>query len=153
MQRSANAPARMLTAAIANIFFGSSLATSWTSVLDPFQHANPGSGDGGEGGRGGDKGGTIREWSSLIGIVTAIDGNILISFALNIQRYAHVRIEREWERQRSEWKRDLATSQATLRLSSSNYGTLANADGQAGDQRDGIQNEINGANRGRANGR
>ncbi|KAI9727755.1 MAG: hypothetical protein M1834_007994 [Cirrosporium novae-zelandiae] len=37
----------------------------------------------------------LREWSSFIGIVTAIVGNILISFALNLQRYAHVRISRE----------------------------------------------------------
>lgn len=45
-----------------------------------------------------DTGGTgskLREWSSLIGIVTAIVGNILISFALNIQRYAHIRLRRE----------------------------------------------------------
>ncbi|CAD6456920.1 29546641-b066-46d2-abd9-b8e29d684a55 [Sclerotinia trifoliorum] len=34
----------------------------------------------------------IQRWSSLIGIVTAIVGNILISFALNIQRYAHIRL-------------------------------------------------------------
>lgn len=38
-------------------------------------------------------------WSSLIGIVTAIVGNILISFALNAQRYAHIRIARELETQ------------------------------------------------------
>lgn len=37
----------------------------------------------------------LREWSSIIGIVTAIVGNILISFALNIQRYAHIRLGRE----------------------------------------------------------
>ena len=42
----------------------------------------------------------LREWSSLIGIVTAIIGNILISFALNIQRYAHIRLAREQEEQR-----------------------------------------------------
>ena len=45
-----------------------------------------------------DEGGTtakLREWSSLIGIITAIVGNILISFALNIQRYAHIRLGRE----------------------------------------------------------
>lgn len=35
------------------------------------------------------------DWSSLIGIVTAIIGNVLISFALNTQRYAHVRLQRE----------------------------------------------------------
>ena len=46
-------------------------------------------------GRQGDGGSQLRQWSSLIGIVTAIVGNILISFALNIQRYAHIRIERE----------------------------------------------------------
>ncbi|KAL6713232.1 hypothetical protein ACLMJK_009353 [Lecanora helva] len=39
----------------------------------------------------------LREWSSLIGIVTAIVGNILISFALNIQRYAHIRLGQEQE--------------------------------------------------------
>ncbi|KAL8902561.1 MAG: hypothetical protein Q9207_004597 [Kuettlingeria erythrocarpa] len=43
----------------------------------------------------GDTAAKIREWSSLIGIVTAIIGNILISFALNIQRYAHIRLGRE----------------------------------------------------------
>ena len=34
-------------------------------------------------------------YSSLIGIVTAICGNILISFALNTQRYAHLRLSRD----------------------------------------------------------
>ena len=37
----------------------------------------------------------LQEWSSVIGIVTAIIGNILISFALNIQRYAHIRLANE----------------------------------------------------------
>jgi hypothetical protein len=37
----------------------------------------------------------LREWSSLIGIITAIVGNVLISFALNIQRYAHIRLSRQ----------------------------------------------------------
>jgi magnesium transporter len=39
-------------------------------------------------------------WSSLIGIITAIVGNILISFALNTQRYAHVRLEKEYNEKR-----------------------------------------------------
>lgn len=34
-------------------------------------------------------------WSSIIGIVCALVGNILISFALNIQRYAHLRLARD----------------------------------------------------------
>ncbi|KAL2074852.1 hypothetical protein VTL71DRAFT_8631 [Oculimacula yallundae] len=37
----------------------------------------------------------LQRWSSLIGIITAIIGNILISFALNIQRYAHIRLHEE----------------------------------------------------------
>ncbi|KAL8809404.1 MAG: hypothetical protein Q9200_003452, partial [Gallowayella weberi] len=43
----------------------------------------------------GDTAAKVREWASVIGIVTAIVGNILISFALNIQRYAHIRLGRE----------------------------------------------------------
>lgn len=46
----------------------------------------------------GDAPSKLREWSSFIGIVTAIIGNILISFALNIQRYAHIRMERDRQR-------------------------------------------------------
>lgn len=38
---------------------------------------------------------TLKGWSSIIGIITAIIGNVLISFALNIQRYAHIRLSRE----------------------------------------------------------
>ena len=48
--------------------------------------------------RHGDSESKLRQWSSFIGIITAIVGNILISFALNIQRYAHLRLERDRER-------------------------------------------------------
>lgn len=37
----------------------------------------------------------LGNWSSFIGIVTAIVGNILIALALNVQRYAHIRLNRE----------------------------------------------------------
>ncbi|KAG2412825.1 hypothetical protein HFD88_010382 [Aspergillus terreus] len=61
-------------------------------------------GNNGDGG-----GGSMKEWSSLIGIVTALAGNVLISLALNIQRYAHIRIARELEQdklqQELDWKR------------------------------------------------
>ena len=40
-----------------------------------------------------------EKWSSLIGVTTAIIGNVLISFALNTQRYAHIRLSREQEEQ------------------------------------------------------
>ncbi|KAL4890126.1 magnesium transporter NIPA-domain-containing protein [Aspergillus ambiguus] len=60
-------------------------------------------------GHNGDTGGPMKEWSSLIGIVTALAGNVLISLALNIQRYAHIRIARELEQEKLQkeldWKR------------------------------------------------
>ncbi|KAJ5229921.1 hypothetical protein N7489_010629 [Penicillium chrysogenum] len=49
----------------------------------------------------GNDGGNMHEWSSLIGIITALCGNVLISLALNIQRYAHIRIAREWEQDKN----------------------------------------------------
>jgi drug/metabolite transporter (DMT)-like permease len=48
---------------------------------------------------------TSDDWSSLIGVVTAICGNILISFALNTQRYAHIRLSRARDAQRKAAKR------------------------------------------------
>jgi hypothetical protein len=50
-----------------------------------------------------------EQWDSFIGIVTAIVGNVMISFALNTQRYAHIRLEREWqEKERRRKKRSLS---------------------------------------------
>ncbi|KAK4153743.1 magnesium transporter NIPA-domain-containing protein [Chaetomidium leptoderma] len=37
----------------------------------------------------------LQNWSSLIGIITAICGNVLIALALNVQRYAHIRLHRK----------------------------------------------------------
>ncbi|KAK6210239.1 DUF803 domain membrane protein [Colletotrichum tabaci] len=42
-----------------------------------------------------DDGKDLQNWSSLIGIITAIVGNVLIALALNVQRYAHLRLHRE----------------------------------------------------------
>ena len=50
--------------------------------------------------RNGGEGSTMAQWSSLIGIVTALIGNVLISVALNIQRFAHIQIGREWEHEK-----------------------------------------------------
>ncbi|EAQ89017.1 hypothetical protein CHGG_05636 [Chaetomium globosum CBS 148.51] len=50
-----------------------------------------GDGDGGPGGPGNE----LQNWSSLIGIITAICGNVLIALALNVQRYAHTRLHRK----------------------------------------------------------
>ena len=65
----------------------------------------------------GDVSAKLREWSSLIGIVTAIVGNVLISFALNIQRYAHIRLDREQEENNEGW------SVGYDRASQKDYGT------------------------------
>ncbi|KAI1661628.1 DUF803-domain-containing protein [Daldinia decipiens] len=39
-------------------------------------------------------GSNLGEWSSLIGIITAISGNVLIALALNVQRYSHIQLHR-----------------------------------------------------------
>lgn len=53
----------------------------------------------------------LQRWSSLIGIVTAIVGNILISFALNIQRYAHIKLDKEWSMKREKTRNAAKGSQ------------------------------------------
>lgn len=59
-------------------------------------------------------------WSSLIGIITAICGNILISFALNTQRYAHMRLNRD----REEWEeKQKARRKSPQRRKPRTYGT------------------------------
>ncbi|KAL2053424.1 hypothetical protein ABVK25_006418 [Lepraria finkii] len=65
----------------------------------------------------GDTSSKLREWSSLIGIVTAIVGNIFISFALNIQRHAHIRLDREQDKKNEQW------SDGRVKIKSRNYGT------------------------------
>jgi drug/metabolite transporter (DMT)-like permease len=47
----------------------------------------------------------LNRWSSFIGICIAIAGNVLISLALNVQKYAHTRLEREAERRRESGRR------------------------------------------------
>lgn len=60
----------------------------------------------------------LQNWSSLIGIVTAIVGNVLIALALNVQRYAHIRLHRERNRVRRQAKEALRHAQ------NGSYGTL-----------------------------
>jgi hypothetical protein len=64
----------------------------------------------------------LQRWSSLIGIVTAIIGNILVSFALNIQRYAHIKLHNEKVRKNERAKK-------TAKDAKSGYGTIR-GDGQ-----------------------
>lgn len=57
-----------------------------------------------------------ENWSSLIGIITALVGNVLISFALNMQRYAHIRLDREWQEQERERKKRNKSSSSLSRI-------------------------------------
>ncbi|KAH7357447.1 magnesium transporter NIPA-domain-containing protein [Pyrenochaeta sp. MPI-SDFR-AT-0127] len=62
------------------------------------------------------RGGYPENWSSLIGIITAIVGNVLISFALNMQRYAHIRLDREWQEKERQRKKRNASSTSLAKL-------------------------------------
>jgi hypothetical protein len=63
-----------------------------------------------------------EDWSSLIGIVTAICGNVLISIALNTQRYAHIKLNEQYiERQRL-----LKQAQRRAAAQQRGYGTQQN---------------------------
>lgn len=58
----------------------------------------------------GNSGDRLGNWSSFIGIVTAIVGNILIALALNVQRYAHIQLHRERKYARERAKQALKNS-------------------------------------------
>ncbi|KAK4455976.1 magnesium transporter NIPA-domain-containing protein [Podospora aff. communis PSN243] len=91
------------------------LVRNWSSIIPAFG----GHGDG-------DSEGELQNWSSLIGIITAICGNILIALALNVQRYAHIRLHRQKAEIRERARRalkDAAKRQGSGSGSGSSYGT------------------------------
>lgn len=77
--------------------FTTSTLPTWTSALAA-PTATGGGGGGGDGSGSDDDGDALQRWSSLIGIITAIVGNVLIALALNVQRYAHTRLHKERKR-------------------------------------------------------
>lgn len=85
-----------------------------------------------------DTGSKLREWSSIVGIVTAIIGNIFISFALNIQRYAHIRLhqEREQGNKSSNGKTNGHTEYGTQQDKMAEERTRLNFDAPAHDEED-----------------
>ncbi|CAG7566289.1 unnamed protein product [Fusarium equiseti] len=93
----------------------------WPSmVIDSSMQSNSSnSSHHGDSGKPGDK---IQEWSSLIGIVTAIVGNILIALALNVQRYAHIRLHKQRSRNRRRAKE--AMKHAQVGDHGGSYGTI-----------------------------
>lgn len=75
-----------------------------------------------------DPGGELpSNWSSLIGIVTAIVGNVLIALALNVQRYAHTRLHKEQQRARERARQ--AEAEAANGSGSGSGGGSANGNG------------------------
>lgn len=84
----------------------------------------------------------LNNWSSLIGIVTAIVGNVLIALALNVQRYAHTRLNKERVRVRQRARAALKRSQSSVIGQSAPYGAIgghahaAQTNGHADDQSD-----------------
>ncbi|QDS70168.1 hypothetical protein FKW77_006123 [Venturia effusa] len=94
------------------------------------------------------EGDVTGDWSSLIGIVTAIVGNILISIALNTQRYAHIKLSSQY----ADRQRLLRRAQRRVeRTASGGYGTQpspttkerARHDGRSG-YRDSEDGEVTG---------
>src|SRR3954454_25004546 len=74
----------------------------------------------------------IQNWSSLIGIVTAIVGNVLIALALNVQRYAHIRLHKQRSRNRKRAKEALKRPRPGDQGGS--YGTIGGGSDGAGYQ-------------------
>ncbi|RVD90288.1 uncharacterized protein DFL_001263 [Arthrobotrys flagrans] len=98
-------------------------------------------------------GGTPPRWSSFIGIVISIVGNIVISFALNIQKYAHIRLARARSLRLQERKKYKRRRRRRRKLLAANKG-VANGRNGASTETDGLLHppEGNGAPNGVENG-
>ncbi|KAJ4292207.1 hypothetical protein N0V88_005838 [Collariella sp. IMI 366227] len=73
----------------------------------------------------------LQNWSSLIGIITAICGNILIALALNVQRYAHIRLHRRKKQVRDRARQALKNAATASRGQGMGgiYGTSGTSNG------------------------
>ncbi|RDA92588.1 hypothetical protein CP533_0940 [Ophiocordyceps camponoti-saundersi (nom. inval.)] len=83
-----------------------------------------------------DPGKALRNWSSLIGIVTAIVGNMLIALALNVQRYAHTRLHKERMRIRRRAQAAIKRAQTNAGQSGAvacSYGAVGGGNGRHDD--------------------
>jgi hypothetical protein len=80
----------------------------------------------------------LQNWSSLIGIITAICGNILIALALNVQRYAHIRLHRKKVQMRERARQ--AMNIATQGRVSGSYGAAGPSDGESNGSSNGAAN-------------
>ncbi|PNS18503.1 hypothetical protein CAC42_5042 [Sphaceloma murrayae] len=75
-------------------------------------------------------------WSSIIGIVVAIIGNVLISFALNTQRYAHIKLSREREEREARYREHKGREERAR-----GYGTSQEGEGSVRERRRGREDE------------
>ncbi|PHH62427.1 hypothetical protein CDD81_7146 [Ophiocordyceps australis] len=79
-----------------------------------------------------DPGQALKNWSSLIGIITAIVGNLLIALALNVQRYAHTRLRKERVGHQRRARAALGRKPTAASNGSGTYGALGGeADGSS----------------------
>ena len=87
----------------------------------------------------------LQRWSSLIGIITAIAGNILISFALNIQRYAHIKLHQERAQRKEKIKNAGKRSQNGYGTTSMNGSNGAGQNGHNDEEDDPLQQSFHSA--------
>lgn len=89
----------------------------------------------------GEPGSGLGNWSSFIGIVTAIVGNVLIALALNVQRYAHIRLHRERKRVRELARQALKNAKAGGAPPRGGYGSLNDGAAAQGSHGNGTAND------------
>ncbi|KHN97662.1 DUF803 domain membrane protein [Metarhizium album ARSEF 1941] len=106
MDVATGAPSRLSTTAATVVTTTTSATATATATASP-----------------GDPGKVLQQWSSLIGIIAAIVGNVLIALALNVQRYAHTRLHKERARVRQRARAALKRAQGSGNGAS--YGTLS----------------------------
>ncbi|KAL5085408.1 hypothetical protein Trisim1_010635 [Trichoderma cf. simile WF8] len=111
--------------------FTESTLPTWTSVFTaPTATSTSSLGAGDSPGRDDDED-ALQRWSSLIGIITAIVGNVLIALALNVQRYAHTRLHKERKRLKQEARAALKRAHSSSSNGSTQvgvYGTIISDD-------------------------
>lgn len=92
----------------------------------------------------GDPSSGLGNWSSFIGIVTAIVGNVLIALALNVQRYAHIRLHRERKRVRELARQALKNAKNGGGAPRGGYGSLDDGAAAPGNHGAGVVNDGHG---------
>ncbi|KAK9425409.1 hypothetical protein SUNI508_13017 [Seiridium unicorne] len=103
-------------------------------TIPDFDNLDPGWTEGASGGTGGKS--KLGEWSSLIGIITAIVGNVLIALALNVQRYTHIQLHKrsvEARQRARDAERRLRDGEGTTYGTTNNDG-FAHTEGDDGDE-------------------